>query len=67
MLPDPYRPGGAGSGESEIRRYVLENDLLEAIIALELGGRVEVRVGTGIFVLGPRPEPKQAHGRAIDK
>jgi type I restriction enzyme M protein len=27
-------PGGAGSGESEIRRYVLENDLVEAIIGL---------------------------------
>ena len=26
--------GGAGHGESEIRRYVLENDLVEAIIAL---------------------------------
>ena len=30
----PLFTGGAGSGESEIRRYVLENDLLEAIIAL---------------------------------
>ena len=28
----PLFTGGAGSGESEIRRYVLENDLLEAII-----------------------------------
>jgi hypothetical protein len=28
--------GGAGSGESEIRRYVLENDLVEAIIGLLL-------------------------------
>ena len=26
--------GGAGSGESEIRRYLLENDLIEAVIAL---------------------------------
>jgi type I restriction enzyme M protein len=30
----PLFTGGAGSGESEIRRYVLENDLVEAIIAL---------------------------------
>ena len=29
----PLFTGGAGSGESEIRRYVLENDLVEAIIA----------------------------------
>lgn len=30
----PLFTGGAGSGESEIRRHVLENDLVEAIIAL---------------------------------
>ncbi|KKL67577.1 hypothetical protein LCGC14_2133580, partial [marine sediment metagenome] len=30
----PLFTGGAGSGESEIRRYILEADLLEAIIAL---------------------------------
>ena len=30
----PLFTGGAGSGESEIRRYMLENDLVEAIIAL---------------------------------
>ena len=30
----PPFTGGAGSGESEIRRYVLENDLVEAIIGL---------------------------------
>ena len=30
----PLFTGAAGSGESEIRRYVLENDLLEAIVAL---------------------------------
>ncbi|MFN9094708.1 MAG: N-6 DNA methylase, partial [Alphaproteobacteria bacterium] len=29
----PLFTGGAGSGESEIRRHVLENDLVEAIIA----------------------------------
>jgi type I restriction enzyme M protein len=30
----PLFTGGAGSGESEIRRHVLENDLVEAIVAL---------------------------------
>lgn len=30
----PLFTGGAGSGESEIRRYLLQNDLIEAIIAL---------------------------------
>ena len=32
---------------------VSRTSVREAIIALELAGRVEVRVGTGIFVLGP--------------
>lgn len=30
----PLFTGGAGSGESEIRRHILESDLLEAIVAL---------------------------------
>jgi type I restriction enzyme M protein len=30
----PLQTGGPGSGESEIRRWILENDWLEAIIAL---------------------------------
>jgi len=30
----PLFTGGAGSGESEIRRWIIENDWLEAIIAL---------------------------------
>ena len=30
----PLFTGAAGSGESEIRRYIIENDLLEAIVAL---------------------------------
>ena len=33
----PLFTGGAGSGESEIRRYVLENDLVEAIIGAAHG------------------------------
>ncbi len=40
----PLFTGGAGSGESEIRRYVLENDLVEAIIGLptERKGKVQL-------------------------
>ncbi len=34
MNGSPLFTGDAGSGESEIRRHVLENDLLEALIAL---------------------------------
>ena len=34
MNGSPLFTGDAGSGESEIRRFVFENDLLEALIAL---------------------------------
>jgi type I restriction enzyme M protein len=34
MNGSPLFSGDAGSGESEIRRYIMENDLLEALIAL---------------------------------
>jgi type I restriction enzyme M protein len=34
MNGSPLFTGDAGSGESEIRRYILENDLLEALVAL---------------------------------
>ena len=40
----PLFTGGAGSGESEIRRYMLENDLVEAIVALP----TEMFYNTGI-------------------
>ena len=30
----PLFTGGAGSGETEIRRWIIENDWLEAIVAL---------------------------------
>jgi type I restriction enzyme M protein len=30
----PLFTGGAGSGESEVRRFLLQNDLVEGIVAL---------------------------------
>jgi type I restriction enzyme M protein len=41
----PLFSGDAGSGESEVRRYVLENDLVEAIVALP----DQMFYNTGIF------------------
>jgi type I restriction enzyme M protein len=41
----PLFSGGAGSGESEIRRWIIENDLLEAIVALP----DQLFYNTGIF------------------
>lgn len=47
----PLFTGGAGSGESEIRRYVLENDWLEAIIALPTDMFYNTGIATYIWVL----------------
>ena len=50
----PLFTGGAGSGESEIRRYVLENDLLEAIVALPTDMFYNTGISTYIWVLTNR-------------
>jgi type I restriction enzyme M protein len=54
----PMYTGGAGSGESEIRRYVLENDLVEAIIALPTDMFYNTGISTYIWILSNR-KPKQ--------
>ena len=47
----PLFTGSAGSGESEIRRYVLESDLLEAIVALPNDMFYNTGIATYIWVL----------------
>ena len=47
----PLFTGGAGSGESEIRRYILEADLLEAIIALPNDMFYNTGIATYIWIL----------------
>jgi len=47
----PLFTGGAGSGESEIRRYLLENDLLEAIVALPTDMFYNTGIATYIWIL----------------
>ncbi|HBP6708437.1 class I SAM-dependent DNA methyltransferase [Pseudomonas aeruginosa] len=47
----PLFNGGSGSGESEIRRWILENDWLEAIIALPADLFYNTGIGTYIWVL----------------
>ncbi len=56
----PLFTGGAGSGESEIRRYVLENDLVEAIIALPTDMFYNTGISTYIWIVSNR---KPAHRR----
>ena len=47
----PLFTGGAGSGESEIRRHILENDLLEAIVALPTDMFYNTGIATYVWVL----------------
>lgn len=58
----PLFTGGAGSGESEIRRYVLENDLVEAIIALPTDMFYNTGISTYVWVLTNR-KPAHRKGR----
>ena len=52
--------GDAGQGESNIRRWIIENDWLEAIVALPLNMFYNTGIATYIWVLGNR---KPAHRR----
>lgn len=54
----PLFTGGAGSGESEIRRWIIEHDWLEAIVALPEQMFYNTGIGTFIWVLSNR---KEAH------
>jgi len=47
----PLFTGGAGSGESEIRRYILEADLLEVIVALPIDMFYNTGIATYVWVL----------------
>ena len=58
----PLFTGGAGSGESEIRRYVLENDLLEAILALPTDMFYNTGISTYIWILSNR-KPTERKGK----
>ena len=50
----PLFTGGAGSGESEIRRYILENDLLETIVALPTDMFYNTGISTYVWILTNR-------------
>lgn len=51
--------GDAGSGESNARRYMIENDLVEAIIALPDNMFYNTGIGTFIWVLTNRKEDRR--------
>jgi len=59
--------GDAGQGESNIRRWILENDWLEAIIALPLNMFYNTGIATYIWVLSNRkPAPRRGKVQLID-
>ncbi|HFD87710.1 MAG TPA: SAM-dependent DNA methyltransferase [Gammaproteobacteria bacterium] len=55
----PLFTGGAGSGESEIRRYILENDLLEAIVALPTDMFYNTGIATYVWILSNHKEKER--------
>src|SRR4030042_1980673 len=57
MNGSPLFTGDAGSGESEIRRFILENDLLEALIALPEPPFYNTGIATYVRVVTNRKAP----------
>jgi len=59
MNGSPLFTGDAGSGESEIRRWILENDWLEGIVALPDQLFYNTGISTYIWVLSNRKEERR--------
>jgi type I restriction enzyme M protein len=55
----PLFTGGAGSGESDIRRWIIENDWLEAVIALPEQMFYNTGIGTYIWIVTNRKEERR--------
>ena len=63
----PLFTGGAGSGESEIRRYLLENDLVEAIIGLPTDMFYNTGIATYVWIVSNRkPAARRGKLQLID-
>ena len=63
----PLFTGGAGSGESEIRRYMLENDLVEAIIGLPTDMFYNTGISTYVWIVSNRkPAARKGKVQLID-
>ncbi|HEX7859114.1 MAG TPA: class I SAM-dependent DNA methyltransferase [Verrucomicrobiae bacterium] len=63
----PLFTGGAGSGESEIRRYMLENDLVEAIIGLPTDMFYNTGISTYVWIVSNRkPTSRKGKVQLID-
>ncbi len=63
----PLFTGGAGRGESEIRRYLLQHDMVEAIIGLPTDMFYNTGIATYIWVLNnKKPAERRGHVQLID-
>jgi type I restriction enzyme M protein len=63
----PLFVGDAGSGESEIRRYILENDFLDAIVALPTDMFYNTNIATYLwFMSNCKPEERKDKVMLID-
>lgn len=51
--------GNAGGGESNLRRYIIENDMLEAIIAVPLNMFYNTGIGTFVWIVTNRKEERR--------
>jgi type I restriction enzyme M protein len=67
MNGSPLFTGDAGSGESEIRRFIMENDLLEALIALPEQLFYNTGIATYVWVVSNRKaRPRKGLVQLID-
>ncbi len=57
----PLFNGGAGSGESEIRRWLLESNLVEAIVALPTEIFFRTGIGTYLWILSNKKPDHRRH------
>ncbi|BDZ74379.1 DNA methyltransferase [Methylophaga marina] len=55
----PLFTGSAGSGESEIRRWIIENDWLEAIVALPTDMFYNTGIATYIWIITNQKKPQR--------
>ncbi|EBA01754.1 type I restriction-modification system subunit M [Marinobacter sp. ELB17] len=63
----PLFTGGAGSGESEIRRYLLQSDMVEAIVALPTDMFYNTGISTYIWILSNnKPTERKGKVQLID-
>lgn len=58
----PLFTGGSGSGPSEIRRWLLEHDVVDAVVALPTGMFYNTGIATYVWVLD-NAKPKERRGK----